>query len=148
MDFSAQLPTWAVNQRRKESDAKAAQARAIKESEDAVIMTAAEDEGVKNWLDHFEGLVELSMKEATYVNEHTVKMACGAPLEREELRLKAATAIRLRTRAVLGFSRIIHDEPAPVQSYCTLAARGTMISVDDVAGILAAKTDKGYPEGW
>ena len=96
MDFSAQLPQWAAIQRKKESDAKAAQARAVKDIEDAVIMTAAENEEVKNFLDHLEELGELSIKEATYVNEHTVKMACGAPLEREGLRFKASTAIKLR----------------------------------------------------
>ena len=58
--------------------------------EDAVIITAAEEESVKSQLDQFEQMTELSIKEAMYVNEHTVKMACGAPLEREGLRVKAA----------------------------------------------------------
>ena len=141
MDFSSQLPQLAVSQRKKESDAKAAQAKAVKDCEDAVIMTAAEDEEVKNFLDHLEELSELSIKEATFVNENTVKMACGAPLEREGLRFKAATAIKLRAKAVLGVGRIIHDEPGLVQSFCAMAVKGTMISVNEVANILSAKTE-------
>ena len=107
-------------------------------------MTAAEDESIKGLLNRFEELTELSIKEAMYINEHTVKMACGAPLEREELRLKAAKAIKLRSRAILGLERIIHDEPDLVQSFCAKAAKGTMISVEEVIEILSSKTANGY----
>ena len=75
-------------------------------------------------------------------------MACGAPLEREELRLKAAKAIKLRSRAILGLERIIHDEPGLIQSFCAKAAKGTMISVEEVIEILSSKTANGYPDGW
>ena len=111
-------------------------------------MTAAEEENVKSLLDQLEQITELSIKEVIYVNEHTIKMACGAPLEREGLRAKAAKAIKLRTRAAVRLERIIHDEPGLIQSFCVNAVRGTIISVEEVIEILTSKTVNGYPDGW
>ena len=149
MDFSHQLPNWVIQVRKREAEEKEARAKMQRAAEDEVIMTEAEDLATKAELDSLELKESISIKEALFINEHTIKMAVGAPGEREDLRRKAVKTTMSRQKAELGISRIIHEAPEPVQIFCVAASKGTTISVENAIAIIREKdSDGNYPEAW